>query len=418
MSDLDQAQQRLLALHEAAQPSDGGDAVATLRREARAAFAEQGLPTTRMEEWRYTNLAPLARLDLAEPAQEPVDCPPPDVPAHVQFANGVRSEGAAALPAGVSIDGLGDGADLGQLAPAKEHPFVALNTAFLLDAARVRVEAGAQVDEPVRLDFATVGEVPRLCQPRVLLQAAPRSRATVVIDLRSATEQGGFLRNAVIETHVEDDAELRVVLLERSHPEDVVVTHFASRQGRNARLETHTVTLGGRLVRNDLSAVLAGEGAECRLLGLFLAAGDDVIDNHTLVDHAVPHGRSDELYKGVLAENGRGVFRGRVLVRPDAQKTDASQSNPNLLLHDGAEIDTKPQLEIHADDVRCSHGSAIGRLDPEALYYLRARGIDEPDARRLLTEGFAAEILAGLPVADLGESLGEHLRERLGALGS
>jgi Fe-S cluster assembly protein SufD len=169
------------------------------------------------------------------------------------------------------------------------------------------------------------------------------------------------------------------------------------RLGRDARLRTHTLTRGGSLVRNDLDVVLAGEGARCELRGLFLGGGVSLIDNHSSVDHAVPHCTSRELYKGILADRSRGVFRGRVIVRPDAQKSDASQSNPNLLLGEGAEIDSKPQLEIYADDVKCAHGATVGQIDEEALFYLRSRGIGLAEARQLMIRAFANEIVEALP---------------------
>jgi Fe-S cluster assembly protein SufD len=215
--------------------------------------------------------------------------------------------------------------------------------------------------------------------------------------------------------HVGPGARLEHVLLQREGASTFHVSNTAAQLERDARLGTSVVSLGGRLVRNDLSVLLAGEGAEARLSGLFLCTGERLVDNHTSVDHAVPRGTSRQVYKGVLTGRSRGVFRGRVLVRPDAQHTDARQSNPNLLLSDGAEIDGKPQLEIHADDVKCSHGSAIGRVDEDALFYLRTRGIDEPAARALLVRGFAAEVLASLPEPALAEALGDAFAELLEA---
>jgi Fe-S cluster assembly protein SufD len=213
--------------------------------------------------------------------------------------------------------------------------------------------------------------------------------------------------NAVTELHVGPGAQLEYVLLQREGDAAFHVSSCAALLERDARLATHAVTLGGRLVRNDLCVTLAGEGAEAVLNGLFLGSGERLVDNHSLVDHAVPRGTSRQLYKGVLADRSRGVFRGRVLVRPGAQHTDARQSNPNLLLSEGAEIDSKPQLEIFADDVKCSHGSAIGQSDENALFYLRARGLDEGAARALLVRGFAAEVLGALPEPALAEALGD-----------
>jgi Fe-S cluster assembly protein SufD len=207
------------------------------------------------------------------------------------------------------------------------------------------------------------------------------------------------------------------VLLQREGAGTFHVANASARQARDSRLATHTLSLGGTLVRNDLAVELGAEGAEATLHGLFVGTGRQVLDNHTLVDHARPHGTSRELYKGILGGGARGVFRGRILVREGAQKTDARQSNANVLLGDGAEIDTKPQLEIRADDVRCSHGSSIGALDEDALFYLRSRGLDLATARDVLTQGFAAEILRGLPVAGLGDCVAELLLGRLRGAG-
>jgi Fe-S cluster assembly protein SufD len=199
--------------------------------------------------------------------------------------------------------------------------------------------------------------------------------------------------NAVSEVRVAEGAALELVLLQRESQETFHVGNVQARLERDARFASRALTLGGAFVRNDLGALLAAPDAACELDGLFHGAGTRLVDNHTLVDHASPSATSRELYKGVLGGRSRGVFRGRVVVRPDAQKSDARQASANLILSNAAEVDTKPQLEIWADDVRCSHGATIGRLDPEALFYLRSRGLGEAAARDLLTRGFAAEVL-------------------------
>ncbi len=429
------ARDALLALQAEATPAQEMPFVARLRAEARDAFAAQGLPTTRWEEWRYTSLARLVESrfalegeDTATPSREeaesvafPVFACGLFVFVNGQFAPSLSRPATAGGP--VRVESLARVLTespetlepwLGQLASSKEHPFVALATSFLSDGAVVTVPRSADSQTPIHLVFLTTGDEPHLCQPRVLIRAERGSRALVIQDFVSISKQGGHLRNAVSEVFLEDDADLGLVTLQRGHPRSFLTTGLFARQERNSRFASHVVTLGGQLVRNELQVTLAGEGAECRLDGLFVAGDGEVIDNHTLVDHAVPHCTSAELYKGILDGDGKGVFRGRVVVRPDAQKTAADQSNPNLLLSDGAEIDTKPQLEIYADDVRCSHGSAIGRLDEDALFYLRARGLGEEEARRLLVSGFAAEVLRGLPDEALSSTLMEELRKRLG----
>ena len=415
---LEEARDRFLALAGEAPPAGG---LALLREVGLEAFAEQGLPDTKQEEWRYTRLTPLAEIawtnapaaigvkqSSLEAAAEPVfGCEP------VVFVDGRHRAG---LPGGAGageVAALAESAEapalLGTLAEARSHPFVGLNGALCQDGARVTLRGEAPC--LVHLVFAEATEA-AASHPRVLIEAAPGSRGTVIVD-HVSLEETTHLANAVLEVEVGANASLDLVVLQRQGKRSFHAGHVAGRVERDGRLRTHTLTLGGAFVRNDLVVTLVGEGAECAMKGLYLGTGEELIDNHTWIDHSVPQCRSDELYKGVLAGRSQGVFRGRVVVRPDAQKTEAQQSNPNLLLSDDAEIDSKPQLEIYADDVKCSHGSAIGRLDPEALFYLRSRGIDVDEARALLTRGFAGEVLAALPEPTLAEAVGALFSERL-----
>jgi len=393
MSDYAAANARLLALCDAV--GARADAYAALRRAGREAFAASGLPDTRREEWRYTSLAALAAQEfvLASAAAPLVTA------TGVEICSLRESPGAA--PA------LGDGIDL------KQHPLAALATALLDDGIVIRTAAGTDAGAPLTLAFvAPASERPGLSSPRVRIEAARGSRVAVVLDHTSAAPRGVHFTNAIIEVDVAADARVELTLVQRENDDTFHASNTAVRLARGAHFASRVVTLGGRLTRNDLGVVLAGEGAECALDGLYLGSGERLVDNHSLVDHAVPHGTSRQLYKGVLGGTSRGVFRGRVIVRPGAQRTNATQANPNLLLADGAEIDTKPQLEIWADDVKCSHGSAIGRLDENALFYLRSRAIGERDARALLTHGFAAEILNALPEA-LREPLDQEFARRV-----
>jgi len=408
--------------------------LARMRREAAARFEEAGLPHTRLEEWRYTNLNGLARVpfELASGAAqvsretlEQVSFPVYACSVFV-FVDGMhRPELSAprALSAGARVQSLAEllaseperlEAELGSLVDPKLHPFAALNTAFLEDGAVLLVPRGARLAQPIHVVFASSGAQPdRVRHPRVLVVAGPESRADVIVDHVDLAPARGFT-NAVIEVRAERGSELGIVVVQRETDRAFHVSNLAARVDRDARLSAHIVSLGGALVRNDASVLLAEEGAACRMNSLFAGDGEQVLDHHTLIDHAVPHGESRQLAKGILGGSARGVFRGRVIVRPDAQHTDAEQSNPNLLLSPGAEVDSKPQLEIHADDVRCRHGSSIGRLDEDALFYLRARGLDEGAARDLLTRGFAAEVLDALPVPPLGTALATLLASRFG----
>jgi Fe-S cluster assembly protein SufD len=432
MSELDAARERWLGHANgfaAARPAGEPAWIAALRSEALDHFAASGLPGRRREEWRYTNVEPIAR-GLFEPAAPDHAALGRDEIERVAFpvfacslfvfVNGrfepglsarVGSEDLRVESLATTIREEPELADSLGLVDTKQHPFAALNTAFLEDGACLRVREGGRTPQPIHLVFVSLPNGrPTLTQPRVLVCAERGSQVCVIQD-HVALGQGAGFTNAVTEVRVGQNAAVDLVLLQRENEHHHHVSNLVCEQERDSRLSTHTLTLGGRLVRNDLATVLAGEGAEARLDGLFVGAEDQHLDNHTLVDHAVPHCTSDELYKGILGGRARGVFRGRVVVRPDA-------SNPNVLLGDGAEIDTKPQLEIRADDVRCSHGSSIGRLDPEALFYLRARGIAEGAARELLTRGFAAQILGRLPSVALAECVSEILVEHLSGAGA
>jgi Fe-S cluster assembly protein SufD len=437
MSALDAASERWSGLAaEAGAKLGAGEApaAAALRRAGLEAFAAAGLPSTRLEEWRYTSLTELAAHEWELPGDGASRATRDAVEALASpvfacgllvFTNGrlVPSLSTLRSPelevtslAEARRRGAGRGAaKLGALVDAKQHPLAALAGALLDDGAWIRLPAGARLAQPLHLVFVSEpGGAPLAAHPRVLVEAGRGSQAVIVQD-HISLGGGPAFTNAVTELHVGPGARLEHVLLQRESAAAFHASNTAAQIERDGQLGTHVVTLGGRLVRNDLQVVLAGEGAEARLSGLFLCTGERLVDNHTFVDHAVPRGTSRQLYKGVLAGRSRGVFRGRVRVRPGAQQTDAKQSNPNLLLSDAAEIDGKPQLEIHADDVKCSHGSAIGRVDEDALFYLRARGIDVAAARALLVRGFAAEVLAGLPEPALADALGDAFAELLEA---
>jgi Fe-S cluster assembly protein SufD len=429
VSDLAGARDHWVGLAEAR--GGGGEPgwLEQLRAGALADFAGRGLPTTREEEWRYTDVGPIARVPFApaEAGHAPIsrlDVESLSFPVYAcslyVFVNGFLERGLSVpeeLSAGVRMRSLAAhgsdaGAVLGTLADCKQHPFTALNTALFDDGALLEIPAGAQAEQTIHLVFVSTGTDGSASSPRIAIRAGAGSRARVIQD-HVSLGPGRRFTNAVTEVAVGEDASLDLTLLQREAADALHVSNLSGRLERDARLRVHTLALGGALVRNDLSLLLAGPGADCTLHGLFVGTGDQVVDNHTLVDHAVPHGTSRELYKGVLAGRSRGVFRGRVIVRPGADKTDATQSNPNLLIGQHAEIATKPQLEIHADDVRCRHGATAGRIDPEALFYLRARGIGEAAARDLLTRGFAHEVLRSLGDPALEECVAELLLARL-----
>jgi Fe-S cluster assembly protein SufD len=411
----------------------------SLREQAAALFAEQGLPSTRLEEWRYTNLTPLAkqRFELAGETVAAVSRDEVESLGSPLFACSVfvfvdgrfRPELSTprSLARDLHVESLAElraqdperlEGKLGRQADPKRHPFVALATAFLDDGACLIVPRGSAASQPIHVLQIASGAAENLVQhPRLLVVAEPQSRATLIQDFVSLSEARAFT-NAVAEIEVQAGASLDLVLLQRENAVSFHVSNLEARIARDARFAAHTLSLGGGFLRNDLNAVLEEEGAALRLEGLTVASGSTLVDHHTVVDHAVPRGESRQRYKSVLGGNARGVFRGRVVVRPDAQKTDAAQSSASILLAEGAEIDAKPQLEIWADDVKCSHGASIGRLDENALFYLRSRGIGEAAARDLLVQGFAAEVLASLPSPALAEGLSELLREQMRGAGA
>ena len=435
MSARDHARDHYVARHESFRSTLGTEPswLTGLRSDAIGAFAERGLPSTRLEEWRYTNVTPLAKIPfecargdvrINREDLEPVATPLFACSAYV-FVDGHFSADLSTPttpPNGCHVESIAAlrerdpgrlRALLGRNVDLKEHPFAALNTAFIDDGAFVFAPQTADLGQPIHLVFvSTASTQPRVVHSRVLIVAEGQSRLTVIQDHVSLGDSPGFT-NVVTEVSVGPGAQVDLVLLQREHDAQFHMSNLQIRAERDARVSAHTLSLGGALVRNDAAVLLAEEGVECVLNGLFIAGDEQVVDNHTLVDHAVPHCVSRELYKGVLGGSARGVFRGRIIVRPDAQKTNAFQSNPNLLLSRRAEINTKPQLEIYADDVKCSHGTTVGQIDADALFYLRSRGIDEDRARDLLTRAFALEMLEALPVPALGEGLDDVLLEKL-----
>jgi Fe-S cluster assembly protein SufD len=298
---------------------------------------------------------------------------------------------------------------LGQYANLEEHAFNSLNTALMRDGAFVHVMKGKTAEKPIHLLFVSTAHAePATSHPRNLIVAESQSQATIVESYVSVGPDV-YLTNPVTEIILGDGAVLDHYKLQDESRRAFHVATMQYRQDRNSSLRSHSITLGGVLVRNNLTAVLDGEGAECTLNGLYLVMGEQHIDNHTRLEHAKPHCSSRELYKGILDDKSRGVFHGRILVHKGAQKTDSKQTNNNLLLSDEALINTKPQLEIYADDVKCTHGATIGQLDQDAIFYLRSRGIGEKAARSLLIYAFASEIVGRVKVEALRAKLDQFL---------
>jgi len=421
----------------AARGLDGGASsrVHVLRRAALARFEELGFPTTTDEEWRFTNVSPIARTNFL-PARAPeagsVSMEQIDqflfhghAGHRLVFVNGhfvAELSDPGTLPAGVVVDGLAAAIErhpdlvtrhLSRHARVDENGFTALNAAFMQDGAFLHVPDNTDLPEAIHLLYVALpGSEPLLLVPRNLFVVGRNSRVAIV-ESYVALESGAYLTNVVSELVVGENA---VVEHDRIQLEDAKAYHVGTinmYQLGNSTVTSNSISLGGSIVRNTVTAVLDAPGSTCTLNGLSLATGSQILDNHTTIDHAKPHCQSHELYKSILDGASRGVFNGKIFVRKDAQKTDAKQTNKTLLLSDDATVDTKPQLEIFADDVKCTHGATVGQLAAEQLFYLRARGIDEIAARDILTFAFAADVIDRVHVEPLREQLDTLLHTRL-----
>ena len=407
-----------------------------LRQAGIARFAEVGFPTLQHEDWRFTNLAPLAKLPFKPVLDSAENGLGKDDLLRFAFTSNVPATRLVFLnghfAAALSTPGASQGAiTIRNLAavladdPARAEPylaghahnddnaFAALNTAFFQDGAFIFVPAGRTVERPVHLLFvATSSETGATMQPRNLIVAEPSSRLTV-IESYVSTVGTAYFTNTVTELVVGDGA---IVEHCKFQEESAAAFHLATihaRLGRQCSFISHSIALGSRLSRNNIRAELAGEGLECILNGLYLTKGEQLADHHMIVEHARPHCASHEYFNGILDDKSRGVFHGRILVRPVAQKTDAKQTNKNLLLSNEATIDTKPQLEIYADDVKCTHGATVGQLNEESIFYLRSRGIGQETARRMLIHAFAGEIIERIRHQPLREELDKLVWDRL-----
>ncbi|HMQ15623.1 MAG TPA: Fe-S cluster assembly protein SufD [Phycisphaerae bacterium] len=407
--------------------------LAPVRKAAIACFADVGFPTIADEEWRFTSLAPLVETAFGVAEGPPRPAPtnllrpqvlPGDGICRLVFVNGVFSPelSAAASPAGAVVQSLAEAIErhaglveprLGRLVDYEDRSPAALNTALFRDGALVHVGRGRVVERPIELVFVSTGDGrPTACFPRVLIVVDEGAQATIVERYVGLGEAPTFT-STVTELIAGDGA---VVDHYRIQAEPEHAFHYSLNRvqtGRSANVRSGTFTFGGRLVRNDAHATLEGEGGDCTLNGLFVTRGQQHVDSHLRVEHVAPHCDSREYYKGILDERSSGVFTGRIYVHPGAQKTDAKQTNKNLLLSREARIDTKPQLEIFADDVKCTHGATIGQIDADAVFYLRSRGIAEAAARSLLVYAFAAESLDAIQVAPLRRQMLGLLLDRL-----
>jgi Fe-S cluster assembly protein SufD len=426
------------ALQENKQDS-GFSWLAHLRENAMDRFTELGFPSVKEEDWKYTNVAPIARSAfkpaiLAEVADSGADaktladlgCVEAE---HSQlvFVNGtprIDLSSLTALPAEVVAIDLSQAMTdnryaevtrkhLARYADYVANGFTALNTAFVSHGAFVYIPKGVTVNAPIHLLFISTGEQVASF-PRVLVVAEENSSATL-IESYVSTQDVQYFTNAVVEVALKDGARVEHYKVQR---ESVAAFHVATTVadlGSNSSYDATTITFGAALSRHDINVTLDHEGAECWVDGLYLVTTGQHADTHSVIDHRKPHCTSHQLYKGILDGKSRAVFNGKIFVRHDAQKTDAMQTNKNLLLSNEARVDTKPQLEILADDVKCAHGAAVGQIDEDELFYLETRGIHHDLARNLLTYGFAEEVIGKIRIDSIRAQLDEAVLNRLNA---
>lgn len=399
-------------------------------------FEQLGFPSVRDEEWKYTNLASLAKenfqpaISSQEIARRDVGsfAYPETANAHLVLVNGFLREDLSVnsgLEGVVAIDLLSATADarynkvvrkyLARNAGYHNNGLTALNTAFLQSGVFILISKNAKLETPLQITFVadSIGQ-PSANFPRVLIVAEENSSATVIENFVTNGESQYFT-NAVAEIVLKEGARLEHYRLQRESNNSFHVCTTSAELGRASHYDTTSINLGGRLSRHDISVVMDHEGAETFVDGLYMVGPDQHTDTHSVIDHKQPHCNSRQLYKGILDGNARAVFNGKIFVREGAQKTDAMQTNKNLLLSDKARVDTKPQLEIYADDVKCAHGAAVGQIDPEELFYLETRGITPELGRSLLTYGFAEEVIGKIRIESIRSQLDEAVLRQLDA---
>ena len=402
-----------------------------LRRGGITRFNEVGFPNTKQEDWRFTNVAPIARTKFALPERVGLTGKPPfsfgdEAAAELVFVNGYFMPALsklAGLPAGVRVGSLGEalradgeliGRHLGAHADVNQNPFVALNTGFVREGAFVHFARGAVLDRPVHLLFLTSASAGAIVtHPRVLVVAEDNSEATVV-ETYAGIGEGVYFTNAVTEVVAGNNARVDHLKLQQESRGAFHVSTTQASVGRTGAFISHAASLGGKLARSDLNVVLNGDGAETTMNGLVWIGGDQHVDNHTLIDNARPGCPSHELYKHILGDKASAVFKGKILVRQPAQKTDAKQTSKALLLSDDAAMNSQPALEIYADDVKCTHGSTIGPVDEDMVFYLRSRGVSLEAARHLLTYAFAADITRRIRVEPVRRRLEDWMAAQEG----
>ena len=424
--------------HEQETASHTPNWLARLRESAMDRFEQLGFPSVKEEEWKYTNVAPISRVNF-EPvvgpheagsfdAAEIANLSYPETEATTLiFRNGILTlNHELTLPAGVVAIDLAEAIvdptyaelvreHLARNADYNANGFTALNTALFSSGAFIFIPRNLVLEAPLHLLFISDTLNPKAASfPRVLIVAEANSRTTL-IESYAGLGDGTYFTNAVVEIVLKDGARLEHYKIQREGGEAFHIATTSADLGSSSSYDTTTINFGGQLSRHDIQVRMNHEGAECWVDGLYMVGASQHTDTHSVIDHQQPHCTSHQLYKGILDGKSRAVFNGKIFVRHGAQKTDAMQTNKNLLLSDEARIDTKPQLEILADDVKCAHGAAVGQIDENELFYLETRGIHPDLARNLLTYGFAEEVIDKIKIESIKKQLDEAVLNRINA---
>ena len=435
MSEIKEIKKRYLKSYELFENSLNGDRISSignLRKEAFGKFSELSFPTTKDEEWKYTSIAPLLEHNFV-PSLNKKTLPKEEIKKFlfedlesnvVVVVNGIYSEDLTSLrsiPKGVEIKSIAKAISsdsplvkqhLGKYADFTTHIFTSLSTAFTKDGVLIHLPEGKVVEQPIHILFITdSGKEKLLVQPRNLFVAGKNSQVTIIEHFVNINS-GIYFTNTVTEIVVGENAIVDHLRLQEESKSAFHISRMEVDQERTSNFSSHFISLGASLSRNEFNSRFNDEGGECMLNGLFLTEGNQLFDVHTLIDHAKPHCNSHEHYKGILNDVSRGVFNGKVIVRQDAQKTNAFQENNNIILSKEALVNTKPQLEIFADDVKCSHGATIGQLDKDAMFYLKSRGIGEETARTILIHAFASDVIRSVKVNAVRNYIEEILNSK------
>jgi Fe-S cluster assembly protein SufD len=402
-----------------------------LRLTALANFSRMGFPTRKHEEWKYTDISPILKTTFSLPGSFPFETKKEEILARLNIKEDVilvvlengrlNPLDTLSLPEGLEMKTIGEAKNspsvqkhFSKYADMQHDAFSALNTAFLSEGLMIRIQPGHTIEKPLFIvNLSSPREEAVISHNRLLVVAEKNASARMAWITLSGSDAGDTFVNAVNEIVVEENANLEFNICQNENAKAYQVCNTYAYQLKDSKFTINTTTLGGSIVRNKLHIKLDGENCETHLYGLYVADDKQLMDNHTAVFHARPHSNSNQLYKGIIGGKAHGVFNGKIFVEKDAQKTNAYQSNKNILLSNDAVINAKPQLEIFADDVKCTHGATTGQMDEESLFYLRTRGINEVNAKALLNKAFASDILNKITIESLRESIARETDKKL-----